>query len=178
MQDFTNESIDLDQLPKYQEIPLNAPHASYWKVIVINICLFLFLAAIGVGLLLWFNANIKPYRYAVIAAFVAFGLLLIVLYRASFKKRGFALREKDIVYKSGIIAETTMIVPLNRIQHVALDEGIFSRMYGLATLQIHTAGGQSGHMHIAGIPVEQAKIIKEALVKRLDFILENPSENS
>ena len=103
-------------------------------------------------------------------------LLTFLLYKASFKKRGYALREKDVVYKSGIIAETTTIIPLNRIQHVALDEGLFSRIYGLATLEIHTAGGSTGHMKIAGIPVEKAKMIKEALVKRLD-ILENITAN-
>lgn len=176
MPDFTNETIDLDKLPKYEEISLTPPHPKYWKVIVINITIFLLFIAIGLGLLLWLNERVRPYHYSIIGVFLIFGLLLFLLQRASFKKRGFALREKDMVYKSGIIAEKTSIVPLNRIQHVALDEGVFSRMYGLATLQINTAGGSAGQMHIAGIPVEKARIIKEALVKRMD-LLESLSAN-
>ncbi|WP_379089825.1 PH domain-containing protein [Pedobacter sp. UC225_65] len=170
MQDFTNETIDLDKLPKYQEIVLTAPDQKYWKVIIINICIFLFIIGIGLGLFLWLNTYIKPYTYPIIGGFLVFGILLFLIHRASFKKRGYALREKDIVYKSGIIAEKTSIVPLNRIQHVSLDEGVFSRMYGLATLEIHTAGGSAGHMHIAGIPVEKASVIKEALLKRIDLL--------
>ena len=79
------------------------------------------------------------------------------------------MREKDIIYKSGIVAETTSIIPLNRIQHVALDEGLFSRIYKLATLQIHTAG-VSGNMNIAGIPAHQARKIKEVLLSKLDSL--------
>lgn len=170
MQHFTNENIDLDQLPKYQEIVLTAPDKKYWKVISINTSIFLLIIGTGLGIFLRLNVHVKPYIYPIIGGFLLFSILLFLLHRASFKKRGFALREKDMVYKSGIIAETTSIVPLNRIQHVAIDEGMFSRMYGLATLEIHTAGGSAGRMHIAGIPVEKANVIKEALLKRIDLL--------
>lgn len=170
MQDFTNETIDLDKLPKYQEIVLTTPDKKYWKVILINLCIFFTILGIGLGIFLCLNIYVKPYIYPIIGGFLIVTVLFFLLYRASFKKRGFALREKDIVYKSGIIAEKTSIIPLNRIQHVALDEGVFSRMYGLATLQINTAGGSSGHMHIAGIPLEKASVIKEALLKRIDLL--------
>ncbi|WP_199138605.1 PH domain-containing protein [Pedobacter sp. ASV12] len=171
---FANETIDLDQLPKYEETKLNAPHASYWRVILINLLICLLLLSGALAMLFFLNQEIRPYLVPMGIAYLLVWILLFVLYRASFKKRGFALREKDIMYKSGIIAETTTIIPLNRIQHVALEEGLFSRMYGLATLQLFTAGGQSGHMHIAGIPIAKARVIKEALVKRLDLI-ENPA---
>ena len=170
MEEFTNENIDLDKLPHYQEVTLTAPHPSYWKVILINICIFLFLTGIGLTILLIVNEEVKPYSLSIICSYLIVAILIFILYRASFKKRGFALREKDIIYKSGIVAETTTVVPLNRIQHVALDEGIFSRIFKLGKLQIFTAGGQSGHLHIAGIEIEKAKSIKEMLLRKLDQI--------
>ena len=173
MSDFTNEPIEIEMLPKFQEVRLNTPDPRFFRVIVINILILLIFSAIGLSLLLFFNVHVRPYGLYVIGGLMLLFLLIFLLYKASFKKRGYALREKDIIYKSGIIAETTTIVPLNRIQHVALDEGLFSRIYKLATLQIYTAGGSSGHMHIAGIPLEQARAIKEALLKKLD-LLENP----
>lgn len=172
MSAFTNESIDLDSLPKFEAIKLHAPDRRFWNVIAINILILLILGGIGLSLFIYFNEAVKPYTLYFITGFIFLFLLIFLLYKASFKKRGYALREKDIIYKSGIIAEKTTIVPLNRIQHVALGEGVFSRMYKLATLQIHTAGGDSGHMHIAGIPIDQANAIKEALLKKLD-LLEN-----
>ncbi len=172
MTQFTNEVIELDLLPKYQEVSLNAPDPKYWKVILINISILFTISSIGLAVLISFVKNVRPYALHSIGGLILFFILIFLLHKASFKKRGYALREKDIIYKSGIIAETTSIIPLNRIQHVALDEGMFSRIYKLATLQIHTAGGSSGHIHIAGIPIDQARSIKEALLKKLD-LLEN-----
>ncbi len=174
MQNFTNEVIDLNLLPKYEEITLTKPHPKYWNVISINISLFFLICGVTLLLLTLFNDDFKPYSLQIAFGYSIIVILTFSIYSASFKKRGYALREKDVIYKSGIIAETTTIIPLNRIQHVALDEGLFSRIFGLATLEIHTAGGSTGHMKIAGIPLENAKTMKEALVKRLD-ILENTS---
>ena len=178
MQEFTNEIIDIDLLPKYQEVGLNSPDPSYWKVILINISLCALFMAIGLGFLFFFNEKTHPYLLYYIASFMLLFVFIFFIYKASFKKRGYVLREKDIIFKSGIIAESTAIVPLNRIQHVALNEGVFSRMYGLATLQIHTAGGATGHIHIAGIPIYQANTIKEALLKKIDLLDDLVEENA
>lgn len=170
MQEFTNETINLENLPKYEEVELTAPNPKYWNVIVINLSIILLLVGGGLGALFYLIDDQKPNPIYLLSGYLLFCVLLFIIHRLGFKKRGYALREKDIIYKHGLIAETTTIVPINRIQHVALDEGITSRSYGLATLQIFTAGGQTGHVHIAGIEVEKAKIIKEALVKRLDLL--------
>ena len=170
MQEFTNEAIEINSLPSYQEVSLNAPHPNYWKVMLINIFIFIFFSTTVLITLIILNEKIKPYGIYLVGGCMIIFAFIFLLYKTSFKKRGYALREKDIIYKSGIIAEKTTIVPLNRIQNVALDEGMFSRIYKLATLQIHTAGDGKGHMHIAGIPIEQARAIKEALLKRLDLL--------
>lgn len=170
MQDFTNEIIDIDQLPKYEEVTLTSPHPKYWNVMVINICVIFLISGLALTTFLVLNKLIKPYLYPILIAYLIVLVVTFILYYLSFKKRGFTLREKDVIYKKGIIAESTTVIPLNRIQHVALDEGLFSRFYGLATLQVYTASGISGHIFIAGIPIEKAKTIKEALVKRLDSL--------
>ena len=174
MIDFTNENINLDQIPKYEEITLTPPNKNYWIIIVINLIIFLVFLGIGLSALMLLDKEIKAqYRY-ISGGYSIFAILLFVFYRASFKKRGFALREKDIVYKHGIIAETTTIIPLNRIQHVALDEGLFSRIYKLGKLQVFTAGGQSGHLSIGGIDIEKAKAIKEMLLTRINQLYTQP----
>lgn len=176
MQEFTNEPIDLDKLPQYQNVELTPPNPKYWNVILINLSIVLLIIGACLGLFFFLLEDKRPNLLYPIVGYLIFAALLFFIYRLSFKKRGFALREKDIIYKHGVIAETTTIIPINRIQHVALDEGIISRSYKLATLQIFTAGGATGHVHIAGIEVEKAKIIKEVLVKRLDLIVDAAAE--
>lgn len=170
---FTNEIIDIESLPKYEEIILNKPHADYWKIICINLAIFLGLLGIAAALILFFVDEAKPNTTLIIATYLLFCSLLIILYRISFKKRGYAIRSKDVIYKSGIIVESTTIVPLNRIQHIELNEGIFSRIYKLGSLQLFTAGGQTGHLRISGIPIDEAKGIRDLLLNKLDLI-DNP----
>lgn len=168
MKSFTNETIDLDQLPAFEHISLSRPHPDYWKVIVFN--LLLWLAVLGACLiaLCLIDPEVGEQRLVIGGSFLIFAVLLFIIYWASFKKRGYALREKDLIYKSGIIAETTTIVPLNRIQHVELNEGFIPRIFRLAKLQVFTAGGQSGHLGISGIEVEKAKRMKDMLLKKID----------
>lgn len=176
MQHFTNETIDIKQLPKYEETALTAPASKYWQVMLINLIIFTLLSGGGLAILILIDEVIRANWAIFIGLFVLIIIVLFFLYWASFKRRGFALREKDIIYKSGVIAETTTIVPLNRIQHVALNEGMLSRIFKLGTLHVYTAGGSSGEIRIAGVPIEQAKALKEALVQRLEVKTTNESE--
>ncbi|TCD05664.1 PH domain-containing protein [Pedobacter frigidisoli] len=174
---FTNEAIDLETLPKYEEIPLNNPHSNYWNIICINFFICFVIGGIVVGLGVSFIDEFKPNAILLSALYLSFMILLFIILRASFKKRGYAIRTRDVIYKSGIIAESTTIVPLNRIQHIELNEGIFSRMYKLGSLQIFTAGGQTGHVKISGIPIDEAKSIRDLLLSKLDLI-QNPIKDA
>jgi membrane protein YdbS with pleckstrin-like domain len=170
MQEFTNDILDTNLLPKYEEVELSTLSNKYWNVALINISIFLLFLGLGLVTLLVLNNNAKQYLYIILSAYIGFSALLIFLYKLDVNRRGFALREKDIIYRSGIIAISTTIIPFSRIQHIALDEGIFSRMYGLGELKIFTAGGSSGSLHIPGIEIEQAKSIKELLMKQINEI--------
>jgi membrane protein YdbS with pleckstrin-like domain len=76
------------------------------------------------------------------------------------------------VYKSGLISETTTIVPFQRIQHVALHQGLFSRFFGLASLELFTAGGSSTDLHISGLLLEEAQRYKIWIVEKIDALNE------
>lgn len=168
MQEFTNDTLDIGNLPKYEEVPLNPVSKKYWNVVVINLITFLLILAIGLSTLLYFSAGSRPYIYVIIGGYIAFGIILFALYRTDINRRGYAVREKDILYRSGIIAISTTIIPFSRIQHITLDEGFLSRMYNLGQLRIFTAGGNSGSLHIPGIDINQTRQIKETLMKQIN----------
>src|SRR5690606_33406175 len=75
-------------------------------------------------------------------------LLTVLLSRIGFVKKGYAFREHDVLFRHGVIATKTIVIPYNRVQHVALNEGVFSRMFGLAEVAVYTAGGNSGDIAI------------------------------
>ena len=167
MDHFTNETIDINLLPQYQEVPLHPLHPSYWKVIVINICICLLLIIGCAALVFFLKPETRTYILMTALAIAAFGAFLFIIFRLSFKRRGLAIRERDIIYGSGILSAKTTIIPFNRIQHVALNEGIFSRMYKLGALEVFTAGGATGNVKIYGLAIDEANKIKELLSKRL-----------
>jgi membrane protein YdbS with pleckstrin-like domain len=168
MSDFSNNTIDIDSLPKFEDLRLKPLSTKYWKVVLINIFIFLLFMAAGIFALLYVKEELRQYLYLVASAYSAFALLLILLYNIGVKRRGFAVREKDIIYASGVLALSTTIVPFNRIQHIALHEGMISRFFELAELQIFTAGGSSGSLHIRGIEIAEAKNIRALLMQQIN----------
>lgn len=167
--EFTNETIDLDLLPKFEEVHFSSLHKDYIKVVYINIVIVLLIIAIGIGALIYFNEEMQQsLAYSIFGvSYVAFALVLFFSSVASVKRRAYAVREKDILYKRGLLSTTTTMMPFNRIQHVAMHEGAFSRIYNLAQIQIYTAGGSTSDVKISGIEKEKAESIKELLMQKI-----------
>ena len=168
MGNFTNETINTKQLPRYQEVELTSLHSNYWKVLLIN-NLFIYSIIATVMIFLWMNIeDSQDYN-----PFWIFGIFLLVvnvsflLYRISFKKKAYAFRNHDVIYRSGLIATNTMVIPYNRVQHVALHEGFLSRYFGLAKVEIFTAGGSASDIEIPGIAKEEAEYIKQLLMGKI-----------
>ncbi|RYG33623.1 MAG: PH domain-containing protein, partial [Chitinophagaceae bacterium] len=84
-----------------------------------------------------------------------------------FKRKAFAFREHDVIYRHGIIATKTVIIPYNRVQHVGLHEGFLSRMFNLAKVQVFTAGGNQSDIEIPGIAKAEADDIKHLLMSKI-----------
>ena len=87
------------------------------------------------------------------------------LTKKGFEIKGFALREKDITYRSGYIFRSVTTIPFNRVQHCEITEGPIERQFGLKKLEVFTAGGQSSDLSIPGLKGEQAQQLKEYITK-------------
>jgi membrane protein YdbS with pleckstrin-like domain len=167
MENFTNETIDTKQLPRYEEVKLTSLHPKYWRVTLINLTLVFTVLVIGAGLI-WYNTEeLSSYGLELLIGFVIVSVLTVLLNRIAFKKKAFAFRNHDVIYRSGIIATNTMVIPYNRVQHVALHEGFVSRIFGLAKVEIFTAGGNSSDLEIPGIAKEEAENIKQLLMGKI-----------
>ena len=130
MENFTNETIDTTQLPRFEEVHLSSLHPKYKKVVLLNASVFGLVLVIAFGFLfLARNEELTTLGWLVIGAILVVILFLVVFFSLlSFKKKGFAFRNHDVIYRSGIIATNTMVIPYNRVQHVALHEGlVYSR---------------------------------------------------
>ncbi|MFV8355902.1 PH domain-containing protein [Flavobacterium sp. XS1P32] len=169
MENFTNETIDTRQLPKFEEVTFTKLDPKYLWVILINLAFFISLLILVPILFSMFKSEIFSERvWLIIGAVIpVFSILLVVFSFIGFQRKGFAFREHDVLYKYGILATKTIIIPYNRVQHVALHEGFVSRYLGLAKIEIFTAGGSSSDIEIPGIEKEQAENIKQLLMGKI-----------
>jgi membrane protein YdbS with pleckstrin-like domain len=167
MENFTNETIDTTQLPKFEEVQFSVLDVDYWKVTMLNVFVFFLTVGVGLGVLLFFNRGLFVFLIGISVVYFLFLFLVLLLSRISFKKKGFAFRTHDVLFKHGIIATNTIIIPYNRVQHVALHEGLISRYFGLAKIEVFTAGGSASDIQIPGIKKEQAENIKQLLMGKI-----------
>jgi membrane protein YdbS with pleckstrin-like domain len=167
MENFTNETIDTSQLPKFEEVQFTALHPNYWKVTLINCFVFILFLCFGVLLGLTFIDELFGFQLQLISMTIVLIGLILLFSRIAFRKKRFAFRNHDVLFRHGMIATNTIVIPYNRIQHVALHEGLVSRYFGLAKIEIFTAGGSSSDIEIPGIEKEQAENIKQLLMGKI-----------
>lgn len=165
---FQNDAVT--SFPDIIKVEFKEISQSYLKVILINFFLVfsLFLAGLTVLQLHLFPVELSDFSGLISIIFLGFFGLILAYLIASFKRRKYAIREKDISYQSGLLVKKLTTVPFSRIQHVETDEKPISRIFGLASLSVYTAGDSSDDLVIKGITKETALQIKEFITKKIN----------
>lgn len=165
---FHNETIATAELPKASEIPYEALDRKYLTVSIISTTIFAIVLLMGWIAFATFTSiwgNIMYILISLIAVLVFIGVRLFLQIKG-FHKKGYAMRDRDIVYRSGLIWHSVTAVPFNRIQHCSFHQGPVEKSFGLATIRVFTAGGEGSDLTIPGLPEEKAKEIKDFILKR------------
>jgi membrane protein YdbS with pleckstrin-like domain len=176
---FTNEMVNFEAWPTIDDVVFRPIEARYFKVFLTQwLLIFIVLAALIAAFWLVDELSFHYLAESTIGAVVLFSLLFGCFWW-SLKKKGFALREHDVVFRQGIIATDILIIPFNRIQHIAIHRGLLSRWFGLATFQVFTAGSHSGDLAIPGLDPTMAQQMKEVVLQYIQAepIAENRFEN-
>lgn len=79
---------------------------------------------------------------------------------------GYAVREKDIVYRSGVLWQSVRVVPFNRVQHTKTDSRLLDRRFGLANLTVFPAG--AGSQKIPGLGADTAEKLLAHVSERIE----------
>ncbi|MCZ8230422.1 PH domain-containing protein [Flavobacterium sp.] len=167
MKDFTNDVIDTSKLPKFEEVDFSELQPNYWKVILINLIVLFLIIGVIIGFVLFYKEDLSDFVTEIYFIYTVMAFFVLFISRLSFMKKGFAFRNHDLLFRSGIIATNIHVVPYNRIQHVSINEGLISRFFGLVNLEIFTAGGASSDIEIPGIAKMQAENIKQLLMGKI-----------
>jgi uncharacterized protein len=98
----------------------------------------------------------------VAAAATAIALLRAIIVIRSVRAWGYAERDEDLLVRHGLFLRKLSIVPYARMQFVDVTAGPMERMFGLATVTMHTAAAASD-ARIPGLPSAEAARLRDRL---------------
>jgi len=129
-----------------------------------------FLLAIIFAILWWYLPVLlfTPFGVKVGITIPILAILIFIAYwiRKYYETMVYKLTKDEIVWRRGVWFKKTGIVPYNRITNIDIGQGPISRMLGIASLKIQTAGysGQSpAEIKIEG--VEQFEELRELIME-------------
>lgn len=85
-----------------------------------------------------------------------------------FRAYGAALHAGEgLVLRSGVWWRTETWVPIARLQHLDLQQSPLERLWGMARLELHTAGQHDHKTAVHGLPLAEAQALRESLMPRV-----------
>ncbi|MDE6740804.1 MAG: PH domain-containing protein [Muribaculaceae bacterium] len=97
---------------------------------------------------------------------VAFAINMFIL-RKAWEYKGYALRVRDITYRSGIVFPKTTTVPYVRLQQVSVKQNPVSKIFGIYAVEIVNGAQGMASLTIPGLSEERAKQIKDIALEWL-----------
>jgi len=161
---FTNEQVFVDDLPAVEQIDFIPIEKEYRTIQLIAWTIFFIIVIVGMNIAFWqAEAPLIPWLSAV-CGWIALGALQYVVIFRAHRFKGFALRRYDLTYRKGWLYKKEVTVPYRRIQHVDVKQGFIERQFGLAKLNLYTAGGNSSDLTVPGLRDEDAQQFKSYII--------------
>lgn len=169
---FENPSVNIEELPQASSTQYTALQEDYIMVQLFN-SILLHVVIVGIALFVAIT-SLDIFGSHPFLSILAIVLLMlcslgaqVYLILAGFKYKGYSIRTHDVLYRSGLIVRREVAVPLIRVQHVEVKRGLFSRIFGLASLNIFTAGTGSIDLKIPGLTLSDANKLMAHLSKTI-----------
>lgn len=103
-------------------------------------------------------ASILP----IVVALVGFSAIVYAP-RRIYRRLGYALDDRLLRVVRGWLFHTDTIVPFVRVQHIDVMRGPLDKLFGTASLQVHTAGTHNSVVTLPGLAPSRAIDIRDAI---------------
>lgn len=168
---FTNNPVDPETLPRFEAVELVRLSPRYAPLVLVTsivawsvLALGIIIAGVvldGLGEVIFSSGALR--FFSVGAAVIAF--LIWFMWKTASVIR-YAVRDEDVIVRTGIFWRKETIQPIARIQHVEQTQGPLEKRFGLYTLKLFSAG--TGHVtfQIPGLAARTAARIKRFLLDK------------
>lgn len=167
--EFANPPIDVSGLPTLDQSAFVPLHRNYLLVSFTAMGIFAVLVALSGTVV---ATRVEEAWIPILVMVVLLGLVAVVAIARTLEVRHIAylIRERDISYRSGVIGRRVETMPFVRVQHARVIRGPIDRAFGLAKLQVSTAGP---NLTIPGLLAADADRMKELIVARAGDVIED-----
>ena len=172
---FSNLPITDTSLPQVQSVPFKSIHSDYLKVLRITWLITFGILLAGLVVLFVFVVKLQTTLFLSlgISLYLIITTVTIVSGTRSFKRKKYAVRERDILYSTGWLFQHIHMVPFNRMQHCVVNSGPIERKYGLASVSLYTAASEGKDITIHGLPQEEAEQLKDLIMQQIQPLHSN-----
>ena len=171
---FENPEIALDELPAADSLEWQKLDSRYVRRLQLQALIVAAVIAVGVLVLQLMPLPLDRRLFGLAWALVLLiGLADLLWPLVSVPRKGYAIRDKDILYRSGVAWRTVTAVPFNRVQHVETSSTPLDRQFAQAGLQLFTAGGSGGDLKIHGMPADVAEHLRLFILEKAGGSLEH-----
>lgn len=159
---FINEPLDVSGLPALSAEEFESLDPNFLRVRLIGDGIFAAIVVIAAAVV----AFLVPWWW--LPLLIGGGVLALTglaawLQTIEVDHIGYLVRDKDFSFRSGVISRNVTTVPFARVQHVSIDRGPLARAFGMATLQMRTAGDG---LTVPGIANDTALRLKAMVIDR------------
>ena len=165
---FSNTQLDIESLPDVRDVSLKKVHRDFNKVILMEWIIFW---SIVFALAIVSVFTVFSHTDLIIKIVICFSVLLLaaivrLVGYFSFKLKSYAIREQDIIYKTGWPVTKFKTIPFSRIQDSELVQGFIAKKYSIAKIKINTAS-TGGDITIRGLKTAEAEMINQFIIDKI-----------
>ncbi|WP_210604881.1 PH domain-containing protein [Brevibacterium oceani] len=144
------------------DVPFNRVSPKYGsKEVLASLTLLIPMLIVALVFAIIFTADV-PWLHLIWAAVLVYGVVSTIIILRQARAIGYAEREDDLLIRRGIMFHKATVVPYGRLQFVDVDAGPIDRMFGLATVKLHTASAATDAT-IPGLPRAEADRLRDSL---------------
>ncbi len=167
---FINAEVDVTLLPAAEELTLQPVQKKYLKVLRLEWALTAVFLAGSIALLLLFIPQLRSLWWWIALVFTSVFIIAAyyIVQQKSFSYLAYAVRDRDVIYRRGWLVRSTKVCPYNRVQNCSIQSGPLERRWGLASLQLYTAGSEGADMRIPGLALHEAEGLRQFILSKIN----------
>jgi membrane protein YdbS with pleckstrin-like domain len=137
------------------------PSPRMWPARQVSLALITVPLALAAAIPTWVFGGSAAGIPVTAAAVVVIAIAWTVL-RGRYRSWGYLERADDLIVRHGLLFRQVSVVPYGRMQFIDVSAGPIDRLFGLATVQLHTAAAASD-ARIPGLAQREADRLRDRL---------------